>query len=92
MSNFKCNFKNGSDEYLCPLDYLHDDSQENLLKCNFVKCHLPELSSTEIKYDDLFSNNPAKIKITMELLIKAFKIRESLIEKLKPYYKSRIYK
>ena len=80
MANFKANFKKGQDEYLCPLDSLHEDSQENFLKCQVIQYYLPEIETSNINYYDIFSNNPLKNKITMEFLNKAYKIRENLLE------------
>ena len=80
MQNFRLNFKNGSDNVLCPLGCQHEDSQENFLKCDVLKLHLPEIATTNCSYMDIFSNNPTKMKNIATLLNKAFKIRESLIE------------
>ena len=34
MAKFKVNFRNGSDNIKCPLGCQHDDSQQNILKCD----------------------------------------------------------
>ena len=80
MSKFKINFRNGSDDIKCPLGCQHDDSQQNILKCDAINSELPQLSTSKVLYNDIFSNNPLKIKATMDLLIKSYKIREDMLE------------
>ena len=81
MTNFKNNFKNGNDDISCVLGCPHDDSQENLLKCEVVKSSLTEVQTTKVKYLDIFSRNILKIKSSSLLLDKAFKVRESILKK-----------
>ena len=80
MVNFKANFKNGNDNISCPLGCGHDDSQDYLLKCEVVKASLKE-NQTNSQYMDIFSSNCSKIKQSGLLLEKAYKIRESILEK-----------
>ena len=72
MQNFRINFKNGSDSLSCPLGCLHDDSQENILQCIVVSQTL-DVSSTN--YLNIFSNDPAKTKATIQVLEKALQVR-----------------
>ena len=80
MTKFKVNFRNGSEDIQCPFGCLHDDSQDLILKCPVLTSHMPELMSTKIQYKDIFTKNISKIKMTIELLTKAFIKREKLIE------------
>ena len=80
MTKFKINFRNGSDNIQCQLGCQHDDSQQNILKCDAINSELPQLSTSKVLYNDIFSNNPLKIKATMDLLIKSYKIREDMLE------------
>lgn len=48
MTNFKCNFKNGNNDISCELGCKEDDSQENILKCQVIKFHLPEIEMIDI--------------------------------------------
>ena len=80
MMKFKANFPNGTDDLQCPLGCLEDDRQERLLSCPVIVAHHPELAATTIKYFDIFSGDPAKIRNTTDNLMKVFKIRETLIE------------
>ena len=83
MINFKCNFRNGNDNISCVLGCKDIDSQELVLECPKIISHLPDIESTTIKYSDIFSNNVIKIKSAGDLLQKAFKVREQLIDKQK---------
>ena len=78
--NFKMNFKNGSEELLCPLGCLEPDRQDRILHCSVVISHLPKLESTSIKYEDIFSKNISKLKETVLMLNLAFTKREKLME------------
>ena len=80
MVNFKMNFQNGSTNLLCPLGCLGNDRQDLILKCSVLALHLPELKSTKIQYKDIFSKNISKMRDAIELLSKAFKKREKLLE------------
>ena len=80
MAKFKVNFRNGSDNIKCPLGCQHDDSQQNILKCDAINCEAPELKTLKDSYNDIFSYNPLKIKAIMDTLIKAYKIREDMVE------------
>ena len=57
MVNFKMNFKNGSTDLLCPFGCQEEDRQDLILKCPVMISHLPELTSTKIDYNNLFSTN-----------------------------------
>ena len=83
MTNFKCNFRNGNNDLSCVLGCKDIDSQERVLKCPQIILHLPDIDITTIKYADIFSNNVSTVKSAGELLQKALKIREELIEKQK---------
>ena len=80
MINFKCNFKNGSADILCPLGCQEEDLQENILKCRVILNNITSIASSGVIYTDIFSKQVQKIKVTIELLQKAFKVRENLIE------------
>ena len=80
MVNFKCNFRNGSADILCPLGCQEEDLQENILKCPVISNNITNIASSGIIYDDIFSKQVKKIKVTIELLLKAFQVRENLIE------------
>ena len=80
MEKFKINFRNGSDSIQCPLGCLHDDSQQNILNCDVIKSSTPDLKTSKVNYMDIFSRNPLKIKATIDTLVKAYKIRETILE------------
>ena len=80
MVNFKCNFKNGSADTLCPLGCQDEDLQENILKCQVILNNITSIASSDVVYANIFSKQVQKIKVTIELLQKAFKVRENLIE------------
>ena len=80
MTNFKCNFRNGNDDLSCSMGCNEDDSQENLLNCQIIKSQLPELSTTNSQYSDIFSNDIMKMKSAGALLDKALKVREAIID------------
>ena len=80
MAKFKVNFRNGSDNIQCPLGCQHEDSQQNILMCQAIICEAPELKTLKVSYNDIFSYNPLKIKAIMNTLIKAYKIREDMME------------
>ena len=79
MVNFKMNFKKGSESILCPLGCLQIDSQAKILNCPILKVYLPELLSTNIQYENIFSKSINKIRETTELLNEALTKREELI-------------
>ena len=82
MAQFKLNFRNGSVDIQCPLGCQHEDSQQNILKCDAIKSQAPELSNIRFNYNDIFSHNPLKVKDNMDTLIKAYKIRDDQLDKL----------
>ena len=82
MAQFRINFRNGSDDIQCSLGCQHEDSQQNIIKCDAIKSQSPELATLKVSYNDIFSNNPSKIKNNMEILIKAYKIRENILENI----------
>ena len=81
MVNLKCNFKNGNDDISCALGCNEDDSQENILKCQIIKDNLPEILTTKVNYFDIFSNDITKMISAGALLSKAFKVRETIIDR-----------
>lgn len=80
MAKFKSNFKNGSDNVQCPLGCQHDDTQENVLKCEVIKLHLPAIEKSNCMYKDIFSKDLKKVNNIINLLTKALKIRENILE------------
>ena len=78
MMNFKSNFKNGNNDISCIFGCTHDDSQEDLLKCEGIKSTITEIDKTKFKYLDIFLCDLSKLKATILLLQKAFKVRESI--------------
>ena len=80
MVNFKCNFRNGNDDISCPLGCDEDDLQENILNCQIIIAHLPEILTSNIKYSDIFSSDIMKMKSAGALLSKAFEKRASIID------------
>ena len=79
MVQFKLNFPNGTNNIECPLGCQDDDSQESIIKCSALIDNFPEFQSTSINYFDLFSNDPNRIKNTIDILVKMFKKREILL-------------
>ena len=77
MQNFKINFRNGSENLSCSLGCLHDDSQENILQCDIVK---QTLDVSSINYFNIFSNDPNKMKSTLQVLDKALQVRNRSLE------------
>ena len=81
--NFKTNFRNGNGDLSCALGCEVEDSQEMIFKFPVILSNLPDIQVTEVHYSDLFSKNLIKIKQVSQLLQKALKVRENLIDQLK---------
>ena len=79
--NFKTNFRNGNNNLSCTLGCKHEDSQENVLKCEVVQSVVTEITTANVQYLDIFSKHVSKIKSTELLLDKAFKARQSILDK-----------
>ena len=77
MQNFKINFRNGNDSVSCSLGCIHDDSQENILKC-IVVSQMLDVSS--INYLNIFSTDLIKMKETVQVLEKALQVRNRSLE------------
>ena len=75
MENFKGNFKNGNDDISCILGCKEDDLQENFLNCKAIQDYV-YVGSTD--YFKIFSRNVKQNKSTMEVILKAWHIRNSL--------------
>ena len=76
MENFKVNFRNGNNDISCKLGCMEDDSQENLLNCTVIQDYL---YVGETDYFKIFSRNVNQIKLTMQVILKAWHIRTNLI-------------
>ena len=76
MENFKVNFRNGNDDLSCKLGCMEDDSQENFLNCKVIQDYV---LTHKTEYFKIFCRNVSEIKSTMQVLLKAWHIRSSLI-------------
>ena len=65
----------------CPLGCDKEDDQEHLvMNCDVVKLNNFEvLTNTEVKYEDVFSENVDKIKKAVGIVEKSIRTRESLL-------------
>ena len=80
MQPFKANFSKQYKDTLCMLKCSHEDSQQNILICPKIRQQDPNIQMNKITYEDLFSNNPLKMKSTLKVLTKLMAIRNQLIE------------
>ena len=74
--NFKVNFRNGNDDLSCKLGCMEDDSQENFLNCKVIQDYV---LTHKTDYFKIFSRNVSEVKSTMQVILKAWHIRTSLI-------------
>ena len=80
MQHFKANFSKQYKDTLCMFKCSHEDSQQNILICPKIRETDPTIQTGDIKYEDIFSNNPLKMKSTLKILNKLLVIRNQLIE------------
>ena len=84
MFPVKMNFKNSHKSDLnCKLCIINVSDQEHQLLCPILKRMIPELSETDIKYQDLFGNIKSQLKF-IKIYSKIERIREVLLDSLKP--------
>ena len=76
MESFRANFRNGNDDISCKLGCMEDDSQENFLNCKVIKDYV---FTERTDYFKIFSNNVNQVKSTMQVILKAWHIRSSLL-------------
>ena len=69
---------------MCVLCKDQEDSQQHVLKCKTLlnKYKSEGITSGEISYDDIFSEEILKQKVVTSLFSNLFKTRESLLEKI----------
>ena len=79
VRNFAVNFKNSATDLSCPLCPSPPDCQNHLLDCKEIATVMPELSTTEVQYEDIFKNDPTKMKNAIKLLDKASNKRNELL-------------
>ena len=82
MFPVKMNFKNNHKSDLnCKLCIINVSDQEHQLSCPILKSMIPELSQTNIKYQDLFGNIESQLKF-IKIYTKIERMREVLLENL----------
>ena len=79
VKNFAVNFKNSATDLSCPLCHSTPDCQNHLLDCKEIVTVMPEISTTEVQYEDIFENDPDKMKNAIKLLDKAMIKRNELL-------------
>ena len=80
MQPFKANFSKQYKETSCVFKCTHEDTQQNILICPKIRKTDPTIQTSEITYEDLFSDNPLKMKSTLKILNKLLVVRNQLIE------------
>ena len=72
----KYSSKNGSenDSFLCNICKSHEDNAENILQCT------PLGNTSDIQFNDLFSNNIDKVSKAIKQFKKLWKIRENKLQ------------
>ena len=80
MQPFKANFSKQYKDTLCTFKCSHEDTQQNILLCPEIRKTDPTIQTSKITYEDLFSDNPLKMKSTMKILNKLLVVRNQIIE------------
>ena len=83
MVDVKINFKNkySTANLRCRLCHGEDESQEHLLDCNVLILNCLELyNDSDVQYEDIFSENVAKMLSAVRLFSKVLKTRDTLLE------------
>ena len=80
MQPFKANFSKQYQDTLCIFKCSHEDSQQNILICPKIRQTDPTIQTNKIKYEDIFSNNPLKMKSTLKVLNKLLDVRNQQID------------
>ena len=84
MYSVKCNFKNQyNGNYICDLCKIEDDTQEHLLQCKVLQYFVPEILSSNVRYEDIFGNID-KIIPASKLLNKVCRERDLLLKLNEP--------
>ena len=82
MFPVKTNFRNQNKTDLsCKLCTINISGQKHQLRYPVLQKFLPELSQTDVKYSDLFSNVDRQLKLA-KLYVKISKTREVILEGL----------
>ena len=79
-SNFKQKYLNS--DLLCPLCLLENEDQKHILTCSVIQNEFENenISNSETKYENIFSNDVRKQKEITSLYTDLLKIRERLIK------------
>ena len=80
MQPFKANFSKQYKDTLCMFKCAHEDTQQNLLICPVMRQQYPEIQTSNINYDDIYSNSPLKMLPTLKVLNKLLDYRNQKIE------------
>ena len=75
MTNFKSNFKNGSDDISCKL-CPNEDRQDHILICDTIIKNIPE--AVNVNYSSIFNNNTSKMIAAFKIIKKALQYRENI--------------
>ena len=65
------NYKQASNDILCPLCEKHIDSEENILQCEELN------NNSDVQFDDLYSNNEEKMSKCLKHFQKLWKLRQT---------------
>ena len=86
MINVKANFASSEERILneeafyCNLcDQKKEDNQKHLFQCKTLKEEIVDLSSTKLKYEDIYSKDIQKLQKISNLLGKVLKKRTTLL-------------
>ena len=77
--NFKNNHLNDLNCKMCKIEICN---QEHLLSCVVLRKFLPELETTNVKYEDLFGSSDKQLEAA-KLFMKISNHRETILEALK---------
>ena len=80
MQPFKANFRKQYKDTDCVFKCGHEDTQKNILICQKIRDKYPTVQTSNVTYEDIFSNNPLKMKSTLKVLNKLLDFRKQIIE------------
>ena len=76
MIDVKRNFKNGKDNVTCSLGCNEPEDQHHLLTCQTFNSQ-----TSDIKYSDIYGNNPSKVEDITRKLFENFKLFKTMLHR-----------
>ena len=81
MTELKMNFKDMYVDQVCPLCWLHEDSQNQIMECEILKENWEDLKENiNVKYEHIFGSLRQQIK-AIDLFEKIWETRRTLLLK-----------